>query len=164
MLTEVTLVYSQALVRRAVFLYWRRTLGVGFFVALLVVATGLGFLIAQGKAGWGVGALATVLLGGVLLILALYVVRYRSAISRFDQLDSHAATFSANETTFTMRSRIGTTTLEWAVVKELWQFSDVWLLMYSKAQFNLLPVACMSPELRAFVRQRVQAAGGQVDG
>jgi len=37
-------------------------------------------------------------------------------------------------------------------------------LLYSKAQFSTLPLACLSPETQAFVLQRVQAAGGKVAG
>ena len=63
-----------------------------------------------------------------------------------------------------MSSDIGTTTLQWSVVKELWQFPTVWLLLYSKAQFSTLPLACLSPETQAYIVQCVRAAGGKVDG
>ncbi len=35
---EATLIYSEALLRQAVFAFWRRSVGVGFFVALLIAA------------------------------------------------------------------------------------------------------------------------------
>ena len=55
-----------------------------------------------------------------------------------------------------MSSDIGTTTLQWSAVKELWQFPSVWLLLYSKAQFTTLPLACLSPETQAYIVQRVR--------
>ena len=63
-----------------------------------------------------------------------------------------------------MTSDVGTTTLQWSAVKELWQFPSVWLLLYSKTQFSTLPVACLPPDLQTFVQERVREAGGKVAG
>jgi hypothetical protein len=35
-------------------------------------------------------------------------------------------------------------------------------LLYSKSQFSTLPVANLSPEMQAFIIERVIAAGGKV--
>jgi YcxB-like protein len=78
-------------------------------------------------------------------------------------MDKPQALFRAEESSFTMISDIGTTTLQWSAVKELWQFSNVWLLLYSKAQFTTLPLACLPPETQAYIVQRVRTAGGKVD-
>ena len=58
---EATLIYSETLLRQAVFAFWRRSVGVGFLVALLVASLGLGLLVTQGVASWLAGALAAVL-------------------------------------------------------------------------------------------------------
>jgi hypothetical protein len=161
---DATLSYSEPLIRSAVLAFWRRTLGLGFFVALLTVAVGLVVLRVQGAAGWVLGAVGAVLVMGALFMVALYFVHYRRALHTFRKMGGHAATFRAEDSSFTFSSAIGSTTLRWSAVAELWQFSNVWLLLYSKAQFSTLPVACVSHELLAFVRERVQAAGGKVDG
>jgi hypothetical protein len=161
---EVTLIYSESLLRQAVFAFWRRSVGVGFFVALLVAALGLGVLVAQGQASWIVAALAALLVLGIAYATAVYLVHYRNSLRKFREMDKPRATFRADESSFTMSSDIATTTLQWSVVKELWQFPTVWLLLYSKAQFSTLPLACLSPETQAFILQRVQAAGGKVAG
>ena len=161
---EATLIYSESLLRQAVFAFWRRSVGVGFFVALLVAALGLGVLVAQGQASWIVAALAALLMLGIAYATAVYLVHYRNSLRKFHEMDKPRATFRADESSFTMSSDIGTTTLEWSTVKELWQFPTVWLLLYSKAQFSTLPLACLSPETQDFILQRVQAAGGKVAG
>lgn len=161
---ETTLIYSEALLRQAVFAFWRRSVGVGFIVALLVGALGLIVLIAQGVASWLAGALAAVLVLGIGFTAAVYVVHYRKSLRKFRQMDKPRATFRADESSFTMSSDIGTTTLQWSSVKELWQFPSVWLLLYSKAQFSTLPLACLSPETQAYIVQRVRESGGKVDG
>jgi drug/metabolite transporter (DMT)-like permease len=161
---EATLIYSETLLRQAVFAFWRRSVGVGFIVALLVGALGLIVLIAQGVASWLAGALAAVLVLGIGFAAAVYFVHYRKSLRKFRQMDKPQATFRADESSFTMSSDIGATTLQWSAVKELWQFPSVWLLLYSKAQFSTLPLACLSPETQAYIVQRVRASGGKVDG
>jgi len=161
---EATLIYSESLLRQAVFGFWRRSVGIGFFVALLVAAIGLVVLVALGQASWLIGGLAAVLLVGIAFAIVVYVVHYRRSLHKFRQMGQPRATFRADESTFTISSDIGTTTIQWSAVKELWQFPSVWLLLYSKAQFSTLPLACLSPETQTFVLQRVQAAGGKVAG
>src|SRR6185503_15604521 len=130
---ETTLIYSESLLRQAVFGFWRRSVGVGFFVALLIAAIGLVVLVALGQSSWIIGGLATVLAVGVAFAIVVYVVHYRRSLQKFRQMDKPQALFRAEESSFTMISDIGTTTLQWSAVKELWQFSNVWLLLYSKA-------------------------------
>ena len=164
MLHEATLIYSTALLRQAVFAFWRRSVGIGFFVALFIAAIGLVVLVALGQSSWIIGGLAAVLAVGVAFAIVIYVVHYRRSLQKFRQMDKPQALFRAEESSFTMSSDIGTTTLQWSAVKELWQFQNVWLLLYSNAQFTTLPLACLSPETQAYIVQCVRAAGGKVDG
>lgn len=161
---EATLIYSEALLRQAVFAFWWRSVGIGFFVALFIAAIGLVVLVALGQASWLIGVLATVLVAGIGFAIAVYVVHYRNSLRKFRQLDKPRSTFSADDSSFTLISDIGTTTLQWSAVKELWQFQSVWLFLYSKSQFTTLPVACLSPETQAYIVQCVRTAGGKVDG
>ena len=161
---EATLIYSTALLRQAVFAFWRRPVGVGFFVALLIAALGLVVLVALGQASWLIGGLAAVLLVGIAFSIVVFVVHYRRSLRKFRQMSNPRSTFCADESSFTMSSDIGTTTLQWSAVKELWQFPSVWLLLYSKSQFTTLPLACLPQETQAYIVQCVRTAGGKVDG
>ena len=161
---QATLIYTEPLLRQAVFAFWRRSVGVGFVVALAVVVVSLGVLIGQGESSWLVGVLATVLALGILFPLALYLVHYRNSLGKFREMGSPQATFIAEESSFTISSSIGTSTFQWSAVKELWQFPGVWLLLYSKAQFSTLPLASLPLEMQAYVAQRIRAAGGKVGG
>jgi hypothetical protein len=161
---EATLIYSESLLRQAVFGFWHRSVGIGFFVALVIAALGLVVLVALGQSSWIIGGLAAVLVLGIVFAIVIYVVHYRRSLQKFRQMDKPQATFRADESSFTMSSDIGTTTLQWSAVKELWQFPSVWLLLYSKAQFTTLPLACLSPETQAYIVQCVRESGGKVDG
>ncbi len=80
---EATLIYSTALLRQAVFAFWRRSVGVGFFVALFIAAIGLVVLVALGQSSWIIGGLATVLVVGVAFAIVIYVVHYVDRCKNF---------------------------------------------------------------------------------
>jgi hypothetical protein len=165
---EATLIYSEPILRRAVFAYWRRSFGVGFIVAYVVVALGLGTLVAQGMTSWLdgviVGVLGAVLALGGGMAAVVYFIHYRNSMRKFRAMGSPQAMFLVEELSFTLSSGIGTATLQWSAVKELWQFPGVWLLLYSKAHFTTLPLASMPPQMQDFVKQHIQAAGGKIVG
>jgi hypothetical protein len=161
---QATLIYTESLLRTAVFAFWRRSVGIGYVVALAAMTVSLGILFILGKESWLIGALATLLVLGITLPAILYLIHYRNSLRKFREMGNAQATFYANKSSFTMHSNIGTTTLQWSVVRELWQFPDVWLLLYSKAQFSTLPLVCMSAEMQSFIAQRVRSAGGKVCG
>ena len=159
---ETTLVYSEALLRRSVFAYWRRSVGVRFGVPLLMVAVSLGALVAQGERSWTVGVLGATLVFGAAVAAMVYVAHVRNGLATLRAMGRPEAAFRAEADTFTVRSGAGEATLPWSAVTELWQLPEAWLLMYSKSSFSTLPVASLTPEMQAFVRERVETAGGRV--
>jgi hypothetical protein len=159
---EATLIYSESLLREAVFGFWRRSIGMGFILMLVALAVALGVLVALGAPVWIMVTLAVLLVLAAAVAVALYIGYYRNSLRKFRTMSTPRATFRADESSFTMTSDAGTTTLQWSAVKELWQFPSVWLLLYSKTQFSTLPLACLPPDIQAFVQERVREAGGKV--
>ena len=159
---EATLIYSESLLREAVFGFWRRSIGMGFILMLVALTVVLGVLVALGAPIWIIVTLAVLLVLAAAVAVALYIGYYRNSLRKFRTMSTPQATFRADESSFTMTSDAGTTTLQWSAVKELWQFPSVWLLLYSKTQFSTLPLACLPPDIQAFVQERVREAGGKV--
>jgi hypothetical protein len=161
---ETTLIYSESLLREAVLGFWRRSIGTGFILMLVALAVALGILVALDAPLWISVTLAVLFALAAAVAVALYIGYYRNSLRKFRAMNTPRATFHADESSFTMSSDAGTTTLQWSAVKELWQFPSVWLLLYSKTQFSTLPVSCLPPETQAFVQERVREAGGKVAG
>jgi len=159
---EATLIYSESLLREAVFGFWRRSIGMGFILMLVALVVVLGLLVALGAPVWIIVTLAVLLVLAAAVAVALYIGYYRNSLRKFRTMSTPRATFRADESSFTMTSDAGTTTLQWSAVKELWQFPSVWLLLYSKTQFSTLPLACLPPDIQAFVQERVREAGGKI--
>ena len=161
---HATLFFSEPLVRQAAQAFWRRTVGIGFPFALAVMAAWLAALLWQGVTTWLVGALAMVLGFSVVILVLIYVVHYRNGLRKFREMGPPRASFQAEDATFTITSGLGSATLSWSSVREVWRFDQFWLLLFSKGQFSTLPLACVPAEMQTFIQQRVQATGGKIVG
>ena len=87
---ETTLICNEPLIRRAVFAFWRRSLGVGGGYALLVAMLTTAFVIADGRE-WVAGAVATLLGVAIAVILAVFVVHYRNALATLREMGTAKA-------------------------------------------------------------------------
>jgi YcxB-like protein len=159
---QVTFTYSKSLIRQTVIRFWWRVLGWKFFIALGVVIGSLVSLLVQGNTSWLVGVFASVLGLAITFMTLLYTIHYSNMMRKFREMGSSQATFTASESTFTLSSGIGTSTLQWSTVTEIWQFPKFWLLFFSKAQFVTFPLADLPREVRDFILQKVQATGGKI--
>jgi hypothetical protein len=137
---------------------------VGFLIALVILAVVLAFDVSSGDRSWRVGMLGAVLLIGAGMMVAIYFVHYANATRKLKEMGEPRAAFTASESSFTVASGAGSSTLPWSSVTEVWKLRGCWLLLFSKAQFITLPILCVPEEMRAFILQRVAAAGGKVNG
>jgi hypothetical protein len=159
---EITLRYNESLIKRAVLRYWWRQIGVGYILALVILAVCIATLIANGNTSWLVGAMATILAMGIFVMIALYTVPYRNALRKLKTMGDPKATLILADSSLTMSSGAGSSTVPWSSVTEIWQFPDFWLLFFSKSQFSTLPLADFSSEARAFFVEHLEASGGKV--
>jgi hypothetical protein len=159
---RTTLRYTEALVAQAVRHYWRRTVGYGIFVAVALLIAFLIWRIADGDRSWIVGLAAAVVLFGVLMPITVYVVHYRNSMNKFREMSEPIAEMVAADDEFTLSSDRGTTSLKWALVKEVWRFETIWLLLFSKAQFVTLPVKDVPESMQLFILDRIKATGGKI--
>jgi hypothetical protein len=159
---ETILHFNEPLLRRAVFAFWRRSLGVGILVAISVGTSYLVFKVANGTPSWIDGALAAVIGMAIVIAVGGGGMHYRNSMRKFREMNAPQATFRADPSTFTLTSSIGTATFQWSTIKELWQFDEFWLLLFSQAQFSTLPTADLPAEMQTFIVEQVRAAGGKV--
>jgi len=162
MMHQATLAYNEALVRRAALAFVWHTCGPLFVIGVAFVAVSLGWLLAMGDYSWHTGSLATCLLFVVAMAASLYVTHYRSAMVKLRNMGTPLAGLVAEDSTFSMTTGIGRNTLRWASISTVWCLPGFWMCFFSKAQFFIIPLASVSPEMQAFMRVRVQAAGGKV--
>jgi YcxB-like protein len=159
---EAPLHYRPAMLRKAVFAYWRRSTGLMFGAAILYVAAGLAWLLWRGDRSWVVGVVATSLFMGIAFSAAVYVLNLRNTLRKLRDMGQPQATLVAEETSFSLVSGTGSSTLAWSSVGKVWCYDDFWLLMFAPSQFVTLPLADMEADMQAFVLSRIEAAGGNI--
>ncbi len=159
---ETTLIYNEPILRQAAFSFWRRTVGVPFVFSMLVTTASFIALLIRGDRSWVIGVMGAAISIGFLMSVSIYFVHFKNAMRKFREMGSPKATLRLDALTFTLVSDVGESTLQWSVVKEVWQFQNVWLLIFSKAHFSTLPLENLSTEIRAFIVERVSASGGKI--
>jgi len=159
---QTTLIYSEPLLRKAVSAFWRRTVGLNFLLGLLFTASSLAVLIWCGNRSWLVGVVGAILFLAIALALLVYFAHRHNALAKFRAMDAQTASLTIDDTSLTMTSGLGSTTLPWSAVKEIWLYPSFWLLLFSKGQFVTLPLASVPTEMRTSIIGRVSAAGGKV--
>jgi len=158
---EISLTYSKSLVRYAVLRFWWRVTGLRFVLAAALLLACFVTLLLGGDTSWFIGVLGTVLAMGVTFAAAVYLVHYHNSLSKLRAMGSPSATLVATDSALLLSSGAGSSTLPWSTVKEVWQFPECWLLLFSKAQFITLPLANVTPDAREFILQQVRSAGGK---
>ncbi len=158
---RAVLKYSAPLLRQAVLGFWWRVVGIRFLVALALVALGFALSIREGDTSWVTGVMGSVLVAGTLFAVAIYVVHYRNAMQKLKAMGSSEATLEASDDALALSSGAGSASLPWSAVMEIWRLKGCWLLLLSRSQFVTLPLADLAPDLKNFILEKVQAAGGK---
>jgi hypothetical protein len=164
MLFDVTLKYSEGIVRAAALASWRRAFGVRFVIALVLVGASLMLLAWRGDRSWFVGMLGTVLVLGVVFAVVAYLVSLRSSLRKLHQMRTPEATFQGQSSGFHITSELGTIGLPWGAVKRVWRYPHFWLLVLSRSSQLTIPLAAVGSDTQSIILERIKSAGGEVGG
>jgi len=110
---------------------------------------------------WLVVLLASVPALGIAFSLTMYFAHYRHALRKLAAMGNSTGVLELAESSLSLSSGAGASTLPWSSIKEIWQFKTYWLCLLSKAEFFTIPLADMSPQAAAFILDHVHAAGGK---
>jgi YcxB-like protein len=157
---HATLRYSETLLRSAVgsfvFRAITRRLGTTFILAIAAVVGITIYLLAQNDRSWVIGFLsATVLFAGA-FIAAVFLAHYRNTIDRFRQMRSPEVTLAYDEQQFTLTSELGSATMPWSAITEVWRYPHYWLLIFSPSQFVTLPIDCLDQNTKDFISRKTR--------
>jgi hypothetical protein len=155
-----TLRYSETLLRSAirsfVFRAVIRQLGTTFFLVVAVVIGITIYLLAQHDRSWVVGFLCAAVLFVGVFIAAVFVAHQRRTLGRFRRMRSPEATLAYDEQQFTLTSELGSATMPWSAIEEVWRYPRFWLLIFSHSQFVTLPIDCLDQNTRDIIGRKTQ--------
>lgn len=156
---EVKVRYSEALVREAVRAFYWRTLRQRFgwtgALAFVVTLAALAFLVLADDRSWIVGFAGACLVFVVVILAFGYIAHYRNTMRRFRRMTNPEARFVFTERDFSVTSELGSATLPWSSVREVWAFPRLWLLLLSRSSFVTLPLEGVDQEVLSLVRAKV---------
>lgn len=157
-MNQSTLRYSEPLLRAAVRAFCFRAvvrgLGLRFFAVLAIVIACVTVLLAQGSRGWAVPFMLSTLLFAAVFIASIYVAHFRNTLGTFRRMRRPEGTLSYDDEQFTLASELGSATLPWSAVTEVWRYPRFWLLLFGRNQFATLPVECLDPGAREFITRK----------
>jgi hypothetical protein len=159
---NVTLVYTEALVRQSVRRFCGRTIGWLYPAVLLATAAVVVWLIIGGNRTWIVGVIGTVVCLGVLFTVVLYRNQMSASLVKFRALQGRPVTFAGSADRIVVHTHASMSEVPWEAITEVWQYPDCWLLLFSRAHFMTFPLDGVSAEARSFLLERVTAHGGRV--
>ena len=159
---NVSLIYTESLVRRSVRRFCGRTIGWLYPVVLLMMFTLTCWFLFEGDRSWFVGVMGTVLLLGTLVPVVLYRNQMAVSLAKFHALEGHPVSFRATDEKVTIRAASAASELQWKAITEVWRYPDCWLLLLSRVQFMTFPLEGVPLDAQAFLLERVKANGGRV--
>lgn len=159
---DITLHYTEALVRAAVWRFCVRVVGWTYPVAVALLLTSLVLSVALGDRSWQVGVVGAVLLMALLFPAALYRNQLSAARFKLRALQGGPVVFRVGDASYSVRSAAGSAELPWNSIIDVWRYDDCWLLIFSKAHFMTFPLENVSPQMQSVILDRVRASGGKV--
>ena len=159
---STTLIYTPALVRQAVWVFWKRSVGLTLLLTLVLLTAYLVSLVRDGNTNWLVGVFGTIVVLGYVVVVALYVLRLRHEMATLRAMGLPQATLAIDDSGFTVDSGVGQATLPWRSVQEVWCQPEFWLVYFSTHQFMTLPLENLPEAMQAAILERVRHHGGKV--
>jgi len=159
---QVEVRYSEPLAREAVRAFYWRTLRRGFgllgLLAFMLSLACLGFLLLAGDRSWVVGFVGACLLAFVLILTYGYAAHRRSTVGRFRRMTDPQARFVFADKDLSIASELGSATLSWDAVREVWAFPRFWLFLLSRSSFFTMPTEGVGNDVLAFVRSKTRVS------
>jgi hypothetical protein len=161
-LFEVTTHYSEAMIRSAARRFLLRYARRDVTIATVAILMALGlWLILDFDWRMPTGLLAI----SLALLLTVLVTEFRytqQSLAKFKAMNDTTASWRFTQEFIAAKTELGSSEFRWQVVSQIWRYSDMWLLLYGRAGYSVLPVASLDENARAFIIAQVQAQGGTV--
>ena len=148
---EVTVNYTEPIVRAAAWTYWRNAVGsTGFALGFLF--PGLFLLMwAVGYPTWVLGLFGGLAIAWAGLLTINYLHYRRASLGIFRRMKDKSARFSFSEDRIRAEADTGATEFAWKMVDKLIEAPEFWLLSIVQSTYVTLPTDNLSEEARSFI-------------
>ncbi len=154
--------YSDSLVRRAARARWWKSIGPSYPLALFVGTIFVGYAISTGDHSWYVGMLGGLIVLGIAVMIASYVVMLRRSLAALRRMGRPESTLEVSDDRFRIKTDTIATELVWSLIQKIWCFDSYWLVFYSRSESMILPVEDLPEDIKDFFKEKVREHGGKV--
>lgn len=158
----IKLEYSAALIKRAVKSYWLKQIGPVFIAITAALFLYSAYRLLNGDRSQFVGFLATVAILAIIIATASYFIHLKRALIKLQRMKKPEATLDVTESSFRVVSDVGESAFEWSVIKQVWQFDEMWLLFFSASEFMTLPTKNITEEHKTFMLHKLKESGAKI--
>lgn len=150
---EISVTYSEKIVRASVRKQWLNLIGVSGFVLLLFLIALFLFLLFAGDWSWlfGFGTASLVIYGGILVFGYFRLLGF--SISKFRRKETPTATFQFNNDGILVIADTGKIEIAWKLIEKILQTPEVWVILVPGGGMTL-PTEKLDAELRNFILDR----------
>jgi hypothetical protein len=150
---EISVTFSEEIVRASVRKQWLNLIGTSGFATLAVLIALFVYLVVSGDRGWffGFGTALLLLFGGIIIFGYFRLLSF--SMSKFRSMDTPTATFRFNDDGIAVSADTGRTEVAWKLVEKILQTKDVWVIIVAGGGLSL-PTDRLDDDLRNFILQR----------
>ena len=154
--------YTEVLIRRWTRYSMARSLGPLYLIAMLLLASSIGFSIVRGSHDWFFGATATVFALGTVVPLGVLRRHVQAALGRLHELDNGKLSIDILAARLHMTSAMGNTDIPLARVTQLKRYPSFWVLMTGKTSLMTLPITTIPIAVQQRWLLEFQAVGTKI--
>ena len=162
--SQVTLKYSEQFLKQTARAYWWKNIGPVFPTVSLLLAAFVIYRVLEGDRSWLVGVTGAIVVMGVVIMLASYFVHLQRSLNRLKRMKIPEAILELGEQSFKVTSDVGSSEMQWSLIKKIWCFEHAWLFQFSAGEFMTIPTDGLSDQSRTFIVDRAKANGAKIDG
>ena len=155
----IELQYSEEIVRSAVKELCKRSIGMGLPVAFGLMLLFFVYLLWTGNSSWITGAVGSVLVFALIMVITLYVAHYRNSMQRLRAMHRPTALLELSSDSLTIKADSGSNEVPSKSITEVWAYEDFWLVFLSRAQFFTIPLDNLDSDEQAKIRSKFDEWG-----
>ena len=125
---QITLVYTEEMIRKINKAYWWKQTGTKFFLALILVMAWLVAELFDGNTSWQVGAVSTFVAICVAIVVMLYMMPLSRSLKKFRGMKNGVAHLQICDSYFVVSSSLGESKVNWEQIKTVVQLDNCWVV------------------------------------
>ena len=159
---EITAMFDEEFVRRTTRRFLLKSLGWDYFAAFFILLAIFIGMLGVGKRDWMVGALGTIVFFGFAIAVTVWCIYMRRALSTFRKMQTPEVRFAIDASGISVSSELGSGSINWQAIQKMWCLPEAWLLFVSKGAYSTIPTACLPPEAKQLIVDKLTQHGAKI--